>query len=196
MPAVPQLRAPLDRGPNIEGEAQSRKERRGPRGSSPGGDDGGEEENSVEEEEHDSTEAAPTPVGASQGAGRPTLSQSNQNFYHHSVPSLLAIMQQMIKIMENIQADSSSEVKRPPALKTLSMKAPDCFDGIQPFKVRSFIYSCQLIFHKEEEDFSEDRKKVLYANSFLIGRAVKCIEPYLSNLINLDPEYLLNNRGL
>ncbi|MBW0523586.1 hypothetical protein O181_063301 [Austropuccinia psidii MF-1] len=30
-PAVPQLRAQLDRGPNLEGEAKSRKEGRGPR---------------------------------------------------------------------------------------------------------------------------------------------------------------------
>ncbi|MBW0587258.1 hypothetical protein O181_126973 [Austropuccinia psidii MF-1] len=73
------------------------------------------------------------------------------------------------------------------------MKAPECFDGTQPFKVRSFIQSCQLIFHNELEKLSQDRKKVLYATSFLIGRAAKWIEPYLSNLTNQDPNYLLNS---
>ncbi|MBW0524049.1 hypothetical protein O181_063764, partial [Austropuccinia psidii MF-1] len=73
------------------------------------------------------------------------------------------------------------------------MKAPECFDGTQPFKVRSFIQSCQLIFHNDLENFSQDRKKVLYATSFLIGRAAKRIEPYLSNLTNQDPNYLLNS---
>ncbi|MBW0559908.1 hypothetical protein O181_099623 [Austropuccinia psidii MF-1] len=73
------------------------------------------------------------------------------------------------------------------------MKAPECFDGTQPFKVRSFIQSCQLIFHNDPANFSQDRKKVLYATSFLIGRAAKWIEPYLSNLTNQDPNYLLNS---
>ncbi|MBW0480428.1 hypothetical protein O181_020143 [Austropuccinia psidii MF-1] len=85
--AVPQLRSYLDRGPNVEGEALSRKEARVPRKSSSfsgvaggfpglsrttlkGPGEGGEEEeeNSVEEEESNGTEVVPAPVGASQGA--------------------------------------------------------------------------------------------------------------------------------
>ncbi|MBW0500499.1 hypothetical protein O181_040214 [Austropuccinia psidii MF-1] len=72
------------------------------------------------------------------------------------------------------------------------MKEPECFDGTQPFKVRSFIQSCQLIIHNDPENVSQDRKKVLHATSFLIARAAKWIEPHLSNLINQDPNYLLN----
>ncbi|MBW0575872.1 hypothetical protein O181_115587 [Austropuccinia psidii MF-1] len=214
-PAVPQLRAQLDRGPRMEGAAPSRKEGRVPRrsnsfsgvvGSFPGisrtslkgpGEDGEEEEeNSVEEEESDGTEGVPAPVGASQGTGGPTLAQSNQPVSHQSEPSLLAIMQQMTQIMANLQAASSSDSSRPPAFKTPSMKAPECFDGTQPFKVRSFIQSCQLIFHNDLANFSQDRKKVLYATSFLIGRAAKWIEPYLSILTDQDPKYLLNSWNL
>ncbi|MBW0475509.1 hypothetical protein O181_015224 [Austropuccinia psidii MF-1] len=116
-PAVPQLRAKLDRGPIFEGAAPSRKEGRGPRrsisfsgvvGKFPGtsrtifrgpreyGEE--EEENSVEDEESDGTEGVPAPVGASQGTGGPTLAQSDQ-----SVPSIMAIMQQMTQIMANLQ---------------------------------------------------------------------------------------------
>ncbi|MBW0498802.1 hypothetical protein O181_038517 [Austropuccinia psidii MF-1] len=73
------------------------------------------------------------------------------------------------------------------------MKAPECFDWTQPFKVRSFIQSCQLIFHNYLENVSQHRKKVLYSTSFLIGRAAKWIEPYLSNLTNQDPSYPLNS---
>ncbi|MBW0489147.1 hypothetical protein O181_028862 [Austropuccinia psidii MF-1] len=73
------------------------------------------------------------------------------------------------------------------------MKAPECFDGTQPFKFRSFIQSCQLIFHNDPVNFSQDRKEVLSATSVLIGRAAKWIEPYLSNLTNKDPNYLLNS---
>ncbi|MBW0505230.1 hypothetical protein O181_044945 [Austropuccinia psidii MF-1] len=95
--------------------------------------------------------------------------------------------------MAKLQEASSSESSRPPAFKTPSMKAPECFDGTQPFKVRSFIQSCQLIFHNDLENFSQDEKKVLYSTSFLIGRAAKWIEPYLSNLTNQDSNYLPNS---
>ncbi|MBW0523119.1 hypothetical protein O181_062834 [Austropuccinia psidii MF-1] len=125
--------------------------------------------------------------------GGPTLSQSNHPVSHQFEQSLLAIMQGMTQIMANLQAASSSESSRPPAFKTPSMKAPECFDGSQPIKIRSFIQSFQLIFHNELAKFSQYRNKVLYATSFLIGRAVKWIEPYLSNLSNQDPNYLLNS---
>ncbi|MBW0468718.1 hypothetical protein O181_008433 [Austropuccinia psidii MF-1] len=109
-PAVPQLRAHLDRGPNVEGEAPSSKEGRGPQrlnsfsgvvGGFPGisrtifkgpGEDGEEEENSVEKEGSDCTEGVPAPMGESQGSGGPTLVQSNQAVSHQSEPSLLDIM--------------------------------------------------------------------------------------------------------
>ncbi|MBW0510037.1 hypothetical protein O181_049752 [Austropuccinia psidii MF-1] len=76
------------------------------------------------------------------------------------------------------------------------MKATDCFYETQPFKVRSFIHSCQLIFHNGQENFPEDRNKVHYATSFLIGRTSKWIEPYPSNITNQDPAYPLNNWAL
>ncbi|MBW0532522.1 hypothetical protein O181_072237 [Austropuccinia psidii MF-1] len=55
------------------------------------------------------------------------------------------------------------------------MKAPNSFDGTQAHKLRGFIQS------------------FLYSNSFLIGRAGKLTEPYLSNISNEDPSYLLSN---
>ncbi|MBW0552775.1 hypothetical protein O181_092490 [Austropuccinia psidii MF-1] len=99
----------------------------------------------------------------------------------------------MTHIMANLQADSSSEASRPLAFKTPSMKAPECFHGTQTFKVRSFIQSCRFSFNNNLENFSQDRKKVLYATSFLIGRDAKWIKPYLSNSTNQDPNYLLNS---
>ncbi|MBW0475332.1 hypothetical protein O181_015047 [Austropuccinia psidii MF-1] len=111
-----------------------------------------------EEDKSDGNEGVPAPLGASQGTGGPTLAQSNQ-----PEPSVLAIMQQFTQIRDNIKADPSSEASRTPAFKTPSVKAADCFDGTQPFKVRSFIQSFQLIFHNDKADFSEYKKKVLYA---------------------------------
>ncbi|MBW0511017.1 hypothetical protein O181_050732 [Austropuccinia psidii MF-1] len=155
-----------------------------------------EEENSVEEKESDGTEGVPAPVGACQGNRGLTLAQYDQPVSHQSEPSLLAIMQQMTQTMVNLQADSSSEASRPLAFRTQYIKAPECFYWTQIFKVRSFIQSCQLIFYNDQENFSEDRKKVIYATSFFIRRAAKLIEPYLSNLTNQDLAYLLNNWAL
>ncbi|MBW0460674.1 hypothetical protein O181_000389 [Austropuccinia psidii MF-1] len=112
----------------------------------PGEDCEEEEENSVKEEEPDGTEGIPAPVWASQGTGGPNLSQSNQPVSNQSEPLLLEIMQKLTQIIANLQEVSSPEVSRPPAFKTPSMKTPECFDGTLPFKVRSFIQSCQLIF--------------------------------------------------
>ncbi|MBW0566472.1 hypothetical protein O181_106187 [Austropuccinia psidii MF-1] len=63
--------------------------------------------------------------------------------------SRVQVEMQMTQVMANLQEDSYSESSIPPAFKTPSMKAPECFDGTWPFKVRSFIQSCQLIFHND-----------------------------------------------
>ncbi|MBW0516586.1 hypothetical protein O181_056301 [Austropuccinia psidii MF-1] len=91
------------------------------------------------------------------------------------------------------QAVAPRDNSKSPAFKTPSMKAPDSFYGTQAHEFRVFIQSCQLIFHNDPENFCSDRKKVLYSTSFLTGRAGKWIEPYLSNIFNEDPSYLLNN---
>ncbi|MBW0557524.1 hypothetical protein O181_097239 [Austropuccinia psidii MF-1] len=186
-PAVPQLRAQFGRSNTIqEGRMRSKKIKFFFR-------NGEEEQKFVEEEESDGTEGVPAPVGASQGTEGPAPANSNQPASHQSKPSLLAIIQQMTQIMDNIQEASSSKALRPPAFKTPSMQAPEFFDGTQTFKFRSFTQSCQLIFHNYLANFSQDRKKVLYATSFLIGRVAKWIETYLFHLTNQDPSYLLNS---
>ncbi|MBW0482295.1 hypothetical protein O181_022010 [Austropuccinia psidii MF-1] len=73
------------------------------------------------------------------------------------------------------------------------MKEPDCFDGIQAQKLRIFIQSCQLVFHKDPENFFSNMYKALYYTSFLTDRAGKRIEQYLSNAPNVDQSYLLTN---
>ncbi|MBW0531369.1 hypothetical protein O181_071084 [Austropuccinia psidii MF-1] len=133
-PAVSQLRAQLDRGPNSEGRKRAKKIKFILK------DDEEEEEDSVKEEQSDGTEGVPAPLGESQGTGGPTPAQYNQPVSHQSEPSLLGIMQHITQIMANIQAASSSEDSRLPAFKTLSMKAKECFDGMKPFKVRSFLH--------------------------------------------------------
>ncbi|MBW0536272.1 hypothetical protein O181_075987 [Austropuccinia psidii MF-1] len=184
----------------MEGAAPSRKEGRGPRRTNlkvPGEDDEEEEENSVEEEESDCTEGAPAPVGAPQDTGRPTLAQSVHPESHQSEPSLLAIMQQMTQIMANLQADSSSESSSPPAFKTPSMKAPECFDGTQPFKVRSFIQSCQLIFHNDLANFSQDKKNIIIdsvaTNSFIAKQFVHKDYLIMSELPGKIPLIILDS---
>ncbi|MBW0531080.1 hypothetical protein O181_070795 [Austropuccinia psidii MF-1] len=136
----------------------------------PGEDGEEEEDNSVEEEESDGSEGVPAPVGALQGNGGPTLAQSNQPVSHQSEPSLLAIMHQMTQIMANLPEASSSEASISPAFKTLSMKEPECFDGTQPFNIRSFIQSCQIIFIMIQQiSLKKKRKFSMPLHSLLAG---------------------------
>ncbi|MBW0589396.1 hypothetical protein O181_129111 [Austropuccinia psidii MF-1] len=103
-------------------------------------------------------------------------------------------MQQMDTIMGQLsQAEATRDNSKAPESKTPSMKAPDPFDGTQAHKLRVFIQYFQMIFHINPANFFSDMKKFLYSALFLTGRAVKWIEPYLWNISNEDPSYLLNN---
>ncbi|MBW0530252.1 hypothetical protein O181_069967 [Austropuccinia psidii MF-1] len=152
------------------------------------GEESVEEEDSGETEVEDSLENAPeVPQGSN-------IAPTNQPLVSQSDPSLLKIMEQMPTIMEQIfPAAGPRDNSKAPEFKNLSMKAPDSFYGTQAHKFRDFIQSCQLIFHNDPANFFSDRKKDLYSTSFLTGRAGKWIEPYLSNISNEDPSYLLNN---
>ncbi|MBW0524290.1 hypothetical protein O181_064005 [Austropuccinia psidii MF-1] len=104
------------------------------------------------------------------------------------------MMEQMIQLMGQLtQAVFPRDASKAPAFKTLSMKAPDYFCFTKSYKFRRFIQSCQLIFHDDPGNFFSDRKKLLYSTFFLTGRAGKWIKPYLSNISNEGPSYLLNN---
>ncbi|MBW0515871.1 hypothetical protein O181_055586 [Austropuccinia psidii MF-1] len=153
-----------------------------------------EGEESVEEEDSGETEVAYALPNAPKVPQGSNISPNNQPFVSQSDPSLLKIMEKMTTIMGQLsQAASPRDNYKAPAFKTTSMKAPDPFDGTQAHKLMGFIQSCQLIFHIDPANFFSDRKKVLYSTSFLTGRAGKWIEPYLLNISNEDPSYLLTN---
>ncbi|MBW0571723.1 hypothetical protein O181_111438 [Austropuccinia psidii MF-1] len=145
---------------------------------------------SVEEKESEEAEVA----GAPEASESQNLAHSNQPLVSQAEPNFLKILEQMIQFMGQLtQAVSPRDTSKAPAFKTPSLKAPDFFDGAKAYKLRLFIQSCQLIFHNDPENFFYDRKKVWHSTSFLTGRAGKFIEPYLSNISNEDPSYLLNN---
>ena len=112
--------------------------------------------------------------------------------HYSSDPALVKLLQ---LLTTHITGSSTSSPTSSSNFKTPGMKAPDCFDGT-PTLLRHFLQQCQLIFHNDARTFSNDRKKVLYAVSFLSGKAGKWIEPYLSLLGNEDPTYILNSWSL
>ncbi|MBW0496343.1 hypothetical protein O181_036058 [Austropuccinia psidii MF-1] len=171
-PLVCQLSAILYRGPPMEGVALSRRA----------------------EEESEETEVEAALADAPEASEAPNIALSNQPLVSQAEPNLLKMMEQMTQFMGQLtQAVSPRENSRAPASKNPSIKAPDSFEGTQAHKLRGFSQSCQLIFHNDTANFFFDRKKALYSNLFLTGRAGKWIEPYLSNISNEDPSYLLNN---
>ncbi|MBW0501279.1 hypothetical protein O181_040994 [Austropuccinia psidii MF-1] len=106
-------------------------------------------------------------------------------------------MQQMTQIIANIQASSSSQASRPSSFKTPSMKAPDLFDGTQPFKFRSFNQSFQLIFHNDKANFSELRKKVLYPFRFsLAGHFRKGLSSIVLDQLAFHPSSIYSLQDL
>ncbi|MBW0488929.1 hypothetical protein O181_028644 [Austropuccinia psidii MF-1] len=184
-PPVHQLSANLDRGPPMEGAATSR--RGGPRSRS------GEAEDE-EGEEFEETEVAAALAGAPEAFEDQNLAPSNQPLFSQAEPNFLKMMEQMTQFMGQLtQAVSPRDTSKSAALKTPSMKAPDSFYGTKAYQLKGFIKSCQSNFHNEPANFLSDRKKALYSTSFLTGRDGKWIEPYLSNISNEDPSYLLNN---
>ncbi|MBW0580352.1 hypothetical protein O181_120067 [Austropuccinia psidii MF-1] len=206
-PSVHQLSANLDRGPPMEGPSPSRrggmKSRRsrsfsGLLGGYPGMSEGArailgevEDEEGEESGEIEVADALENPPEESQGSN---LALSSHPLVSQADPSLLKMMEQMTQFMGQLtQAVAPRDSSKAPAFKTPSIKEPDSFDGTKAHKLGGFIQSCQLIFHNDPANFFSDRKKVLYSNSFLNGRARKWIESYLSNISNEDPSYLLNN---
>ncbi|MBW0495638.1 hypothetical protein O181_035353 [Austropuccinia psidii MF-1] len=121
-PAVPQLSTHLDRGQTVEGRKRAKKIKFFFRSN---GEEG--KKHSVKEEGSDGIEGVPAPLGESQGTAGTNLAQSNKHSSQQYEPSLLAIMQKMTQSIANLQADSSSEASRPPAFKTPSTKASECF---------------------------------------------------------------------
>ncbi|MBW0554752.1 hypothetical protein O181_094467 [Austropuccinia psidii MF-1] len=181
-PSVHQLSTNLDRGPLMEGAAPSR------RGAFLKGLEVDKGEGSEETEVESSLEGAP------EASKAPNLAHSDQPLVSQAEPNFLKIMKQRTQFMGQLtQAVAPRDTSKSPAFKTPSMKAPDSFDGTEAYKLRGFIQYCQLIFHNDPENFFSDGNKVLYSISFLTGRAGKWIEPYLSNISNEDPSYLLNN---
>ncbi|MBW0480333.1 hypothetical protein O181_020048 [Austropuccinia psidii MF-1] len=212
-PSVHQLSANFNRGPPMEGAAPSRKggmkssrsrSFSGLLGGYPGMSEGArarlgefedeEGEESVKEEDSGETEVEYALENAPDVPQGSNIAPTNQPLVSQSDPSLLKIMEQMTTIMGQLsQAAAPRDASKEPAFKTPSMKEPDSFDGTQTHKLRGFIQSRQLIFHNDPDNCFSDRKKVLYSTSFLPGRAGKWIEPYLFNISNEDPSYLLNN---
>ncbi|MBW0491289.1 hypothetical protein O181_031004 [Austropuccinia psidii MF-1] len=147
-----------------------------------------------EGEESEETEVETALAGVPEASEAANLAHSNQPLVSQAEPNFLKMMEQITQFMgQHTHAVAPRDNSKYSAFKTPSMKAPDSFYGTQAHKLRGFIQSCQFIFHNNPENFLSDRKKVLYSTSFLTGRAGKWIEPYLSNISNEDPCYLLNN---
>ncbi|MBW0514966.1 hypothetical protein O181_054681 [Austropuccinia psidii MF-1] len=184
-PSVHQRSSNLDRGPPMEGAEPTRSEGVKSRRSRPfSGLLGG----------YPSISQGPrSRLGNLKMKRGRSLSLSNQPLASQAEANFL-MMEQMNKfIAELTQSVSPRDNSKSPAFKTPSMKEPDSFDGTKAYKLRGFIQTCQLVFHNDPESFFSDRKKVLYSTSFFTGRAEKFIEPYLPNISNEDPSYLLNN---
>jgi hypothetical protein len=74
--------------------------------------------------------------------------------------------------------NSSFELVRPP-----KVSSPETFDGTQG-KLEGFQLQVQLYFHFNRAQFTSEADKVLYAASFLRGRAAKGFRPFLKDWLD------------
>ncbi|MBW0478468.1 hypothetical protein O181_018183 [Austropuccinia psidii MF-1] len=205
-PAVPKLRAQLDRGPTMEGEAPFRKEGRVPRRTNslsgvvdrfPGLSRSIFKGPGEDVEESDGTEGAPAPVGVSQGTGGPTLAPFHQPLSHQSEPSLLAIMKQMNQIIANLQATSSSESSRPPAFKTPSMKAQNALMGLSPSELEALFSLVNQLFIMLWQTSLKTERSILIdsdaTNSFIAKQFVQKFSLTTSELPEKIPFIILDS---
>ncbi|MBW0471528.1 hypothetical protein O181_011243 [Austropuccinia psidii MF-1] len=147
-----------------------------------------------EEGESEETKVAAALAGSPTASEAPNLAPSHQPLVSQTGQNCLKMMEQMTQFMGQLTGEfSPRDTSRASQFKTPSMKAPDSFDGTKAYKLRGFIQYFQLLFHNDPENFFSERKKVLYSTSFLTGRDREWIKPYLSNISNEDPSYLLNN---
>ncbi|MBW0476345.1 hypothetical protein O181_016060 [Austropuccinia psidii MF-1] len=139
-----------------------------------------EGEESVEEEDSGETEVADALENPPEVPKASNLAPTNQPLVSQSDQSLLKMMEKMTQSMGKLtQEGAPRDNSKGPAFNTPSMKEPDSSDSTQAHKLRALIQSCQFIFHTNAANFFSERKKVLYSNSCLTGRAGKWIEPYL-----------------
>ncbi|MBW0470006.1 hypothetical protein O181_009721 [Austropuccinia psidii MF-1] len=184
-PSVHKLSENLDRGPLMKVKAPFG--RGGPRSRF------GEAEDE-EGEESEESEGATTLAGAPEASEAANLAHSDQPLVSQAEQNFLKIMEQITQLMGQLtQAVSPRDNSKAASFKTPSMKAPDSFDGTQAHKLRVYIQFWKLILHNYPANFFSERNKVLYSTSFLIGRACKWIESYLSKISNKDFSYLLSN---
>ena len=73
------------------------------------------------------------------------------------------------------------------------MKQPDPYGGKSPAKLRLFIQQCKLIFQNDPSTFYNGHQKVIYALSYLTGKAFEWIQPALDNVETEDPDFILNS---
>lgn len=75
-------------------------------------------------------------------------------------------------------SSGTQEYARPP-----KVSSPETFDGTQG-RLEGFLLQVQLYFHFNTAQFTSEADKVLYATSFLRGRAAKGFRPYLKDWLD------------
>jgi hypothetical protein len=79
----------------------------------------------------------------------------------------------LVQALNNL---SSSLKRLLPSTKT-KLREPDTFDGSNSRKLREFLLSLNLVFTDKSSAFKSDKRKIIYAVSYLKGAALDWFEP-------------------
>jgi hypothetical protein len=100
-------------------------------------------------------------------------------------PRDMGIAEAMLLLAKTLQSSKDSGRTK--------VREPDCFDGSNPKKLRTFLVQCELNFQDRPAVFSNHRAKVNFALSYLSGTALAWFEPnLLPRPFEVSPRWLDN----
>jgi Ty3 transposon capsid-like protein len=98
-----------------------------------------------------------------------------------NLPNKANILLQLTQAIAALTQSNTPHQPPPPTPNSRHMKVhePDQFDGLDQKKLRTFLVQCQLNFWDHPQAFNSNRKKVTYAQSYLMGSVLDWFEPDL-----------------
>ena len=105
-----------------------------------------------------------------------------------SIPNelLMQLLQQLAQT--NVVPQQASHLVLPPSRPAPNIRPPVPFHGTDSSKLRPFLSDCRLAFRADEQRYSTDEARIMYAGSYLESVAKKWFEPFLYK-DREDPEY-------
>jgi hypothetical protein len=83
----------------------------------------------------------------------------------------------------------------PAAESAAKYRVPDSFDGTDSYKLRNFLMQCEIYFQANPTKFHSDKKKVMFAFSYLTENALEWFEQKFEVIKSARPQFGFSASG-